>query len=105
MTAGAVRAYLNRWGVAAGRRVAIFGNNDDAHRTARDLVSAGVEVAALIDVRDDAPACRLSPDRGQVTGTRGRLGLREISVVTSSGERRSGVDCLAVSGGWNPALH
>jgi sarcosine oxidase subunit alpha len=26
MTAGAVRAYLNRWGVAPGRRVAVFGN-------------------------------------------------------------------------------
>ena len=107
MTAGAVRAYLNRWGVAAGRRVAIFGNNDDAHRTARDLVSAGVEVAALIDVRDDAPqpaGYRLIAG-GQVTGTRGRLGLREITVATSSGEERIEVDCLAVSGGWNPALH
>ena len=37
MTAGAVRAYLNRWGVSPGRSVTVFGNNDDAHRTARDL--------------------------------------------------------------------
>ena len=33
MMAGAVRAYLNRWGVAAGRSVVVFGNNDSAHRT------------------------------------------------------------------------
>ena len=54
MTAGAVRAYLNRWGVSPGQRVAVFGNNDDAHRTATDLIEAGVEVAALIDSRPDA---------------------------------------------------
>ena len=51
MLAGAVRAYLNRWGVAPGARVAVFTNNDDGRRTARDLVAAGVEVAALIDTR------------------------------------------------------
>src|SRR6056297_3282856 len=28
LMAGAVRAYLNRWGVAAGRSVVVFGNND-----------------------------------------------------------------------------
>ena len=41
MLAGAVRAYLNRWGVAPGKAVTLFCNNDDAHRTARDLVAAG----------------------------------------------------------------
>src|SRR6056300_246171 len=30
MTAGAVRAYVNRWAVAPGRAVTVFGNNDDA---------------------------------------------------------------------------
>jgi len=107
MAAGAVRAYLNRWGVATGRRVAVFGNNDDAHRTARDLVAAGVEVAALIDVREDAPqpaGFRVIAG-GRVAGTRGRLALREITVASASGEERLEVDCLAVSGGWNPALH
>ena len=56
MQASAVRSYLNRWGVSPGKRVAIFGNNDDAHRTAADLTAAGVKVAALIDTRDDAVA-------------------------------------------------
>jgi NADPH-dependent 2,4-dienoyl-CoA reductase/sulfur reductase-like enzyme len=50
MTAGAVRAYLNRYGVAPGG-VTVFGNNDDAHRTAFDLQEAGVHVAAVIDSR------------------------------------------------------
>jgi sarcosine oxidase subunit alpha len=108
MAAGAVRAYLNRWGVAAGRSVALFANNDDAHRTARDLAGAGIRIAAVIDVRDQAPAAGDWPvfTGAAVTGTKGRLGLSEITVRTADGsERRIESDCLAVSGGWNPALH
>ena len=41
MTASAMRAYLHRYGVAPGRSAVVFGNNDDAHRTARDLAAAG----------------------------------------------------------------
>ncbi|HBR27729.1 MAG TPA: sarcosine oxidase subunit alpha, partial [Rhizobiales bacterium] len=44
MLAGAVRTYLNRFGVAPGNRAVIFADNDDAFRTAVDLVGAGVEV-------------------------------------------------------------
>ena len=40
MLAGAVRAYVNRFGVAPGRQVAVFTNNDDGWRTAVDLVQA-----------------------------------------------------------------
>ncbi|WP_170332789.1 sarcosine oxidase subunit alpha family protein [Ruegeria arenilitoris] len=107
MTAGAVRAYLNRWGVSAGRNVTIFGNTDDIHRTARDLLDAGVHVAAVIDSRHDAP---LSKDyqvlRGaQVCGSSGRKGLESITVRRPSGEERIHTDCLAMTGGWNPSVH
>ena len=108
MTAGAVRAYLNRWGVAPGQAVTIFANNDDAHRTARDLTAAGVRIAALIDVREDAVSGGDWPTYAgaQVVDTKGRLGLREITVRTASGaEEKIATDCLAVSGGWNPTLH
>ena len=37
MLAGAVRTYLNRYGVAPGRRAVIFADNDDGWRTATDL--------------------------------------------------------------------
>ena len=108
MMAGAVRAYLNRFGVAPGQSVAVFGNNDDAHRTVRDLKAAGVKVSALIDVREDATA----PDGAtlhagaQVVDTVGRKGLREVVIADRSGQiTRIPCDCLAISGGWNPALH
>ncbi|WP_370284637.1 sarcosine oxidase subunit alpha family protein [Pseudooceanicola nanhaiensis] len=107
MLAGAVRTYLNRYGVAPGRRVAVFGNTDEAHRTAADLVAAGVHVTALIDARPDARSTLSVPfyPGGVVTGAEGRLGLE--SVRFEAGGRSQGVmaDCLAVSGGWNPNVH
>ncbi len=107
MTAGAARAYLNRWGVAAGRRVAVFGNNDSAHRTARDMRDAGLDVVALIDVRADAkPGIDVPIYAGaRVVGTRGRHGLAQIAVRSPAGLRMIDADMLAVAGGWNPALH
>ncbi|MEO1749978.1 MAG: 2Fe-2S iron-sulfur cluster-binding protein, partial [Pseudomonadota bacterium] len=49
MLSGAVRSYVNRFGVAPGKQVVVFTNNDDGWRTASDLVAKGVEVNALID--------------------------------------------------------
>ncbi len=107
MTANAVRSYLHRFNVAPGQRVAVFGNNDDAQRTADDLRAAGVEVAALIDSRKEADLqggfARFAG--AQVVGTKGRLGLKSITVQTGSGQDEIAADCLAVTGGWNPSVH
>ena len=107
MMASGVRAYLNRWGVAAGQKVAVFGNNDDAHRTAHDLVEAGVEVVALIDSRGDVDVRGDFPvyTGAQVVDTKGRKSLGEIHVQTDGGIESIEADCLAMSGGWNPTLH
>ncbi|MDW3222448.1 MAG: sarcosine oxidase subunit alpha family protein [Paracoccaceae bacterium] len=108
MTAGAVRSYLNRWGVSPGKRVAVFGNNDDAHRTAADLVAAGVEVAALIDSRAEAPIAggEFPIHKGCVaSGSSGRKGLTSVTVKGANGEHHIDADCLAISGGWNPTIH
>ncbi|MFN6977619.1 MAG: sarcosine oxidase subunit alpha family protein, partial [Gemmobacter sp.] len=107
MTAGAVRAYLNRWGVAAGRKVAVFGNNDSAHATATALRDAGVTVTALIDSRPDAalPAGFRGFTGAAVSDTAGRWGLRAVTIRQGGRETKIEADCLAVSGGWNPTLH
>ena len=107
MTAGAVRAYLNRWGVSPGKMVTVFTNNDSGHRTARDLLDAGVHVAALIDSRHDAPDCAgVRVLKGaQVCDSGGRLGLESITIRSVSGEDKLQTDCLAMSGGWNPTVH
>jgi heterotetrameric sarcosine oxidase alpha subunit len=108
MLASALRTYVNRYGAAPARRVAIFTNNADGHRTASDLHARGVTIAAVIDTRADAP---LSPDyqvlRGaQVVDSKGRLGLSFIDVKLADGSVRT-VECgaLGVSGGWNPNVH
>ena len=88
--------------------VTIFANNDDAHRTARDLAAAGVRIAALIDVREDVPTTADWPVHAgaRVIDTKGRLGLSETTVMTASGkEEKIETDLLAVSGGWNPVVH
>ena len=107
MMASAVRAYVNRWGVAPGKAVTVFGNNDDAHRTARDLVAAGIKVAAQIDSRDDAQVAGDFPiyTGAQVIATKGRHGLQSITIRHSGGIRAIQTDCLAMSGGWNPTVH
>lgn len=96
MLAGALRAYANRWGVAAGRRVAVFTNNDDGLRSVSDLKARGVEVVAVIDSRKGE----------EVIDTRGRLGLKAITIRDGAGRmRRLAVDALGVSGGWNPNVN
>ena len=107
MLAGAVRAYVTRWGVAPGRSVTVFGNNDDAHRTACDLAAAGIKIAGLIDARADVQVTADYPvyTGGSVTTTTGRLGLTSITVTHQDGTRVIQTDCLAISGGWNPSLH
>ncbi|WP_299419447.1 sarcosine oxidase subunit alpha family protein [uncultured Shimia sp.] len=107
MGAAAVRTYLHRYGVAPGRAVTVFTNNDDGHRTARDLKAAGVHVTAVLDSRKDGPDGEGYPViRGaEVCDTGGRKALESVSYRTVSGEEKLGTDCLAVTGGWNPTVH
>ena len=87
----------------APERAAVFTDNDDGWRTAADLAAAGVEVVALVDTRAATWCCPRGPWRGfaggEVVGTRGRLGLREVSVRHGGRVERLAVDCLAVSAG------
>lgn len=106
MLAGAVRAYANRWGVATGKRVSVFTNNDDGWRTAFDLDKLGVNVCAIIDSRANTKL--IAPEGVEVylghtiADTRGRQALRSIKLDDG---RWIDTDCLAVSGGWNPNIH
>jgi heterotetrameric sarcosine oxidase alpha subunit len=108
MQAGALRAYVNRFGVAPGRRIAVLGSGPGALATVRDCHAAGVTVAALINPAGDpgpvAGVGRVYP-AAQVLGTEGRHGLTGVTVGTPAGPRRIGADCLAVAGGMVPVVH
>ncbi len=107
MLASAVRTYLNRYGVVPGKRVTLFANTDQARATARELMAAGVQVAAIIDPRPDAFSVEDCPVHvgAEVIGSRGRLGLSGIQVRKGSEVIEIETDCLAMSGGWNPTIH
>ena len=107
MMASAVQTYLNRYGVVPGKRVTLFANNDGARVVARQLMAAGVTVAAILDSREGASPVEDCPVyRGaQITDTKGRLGLSSISGTHADGEFQIETDLLAMSGGWNPTLH
>lgn len=107
MMASAVRTYLNRYGVSPGKRVTLFANTDQARGVARDLMAAGVTVAAIIDPRPDASSVADCPVHvgAEVVGSRGRLGLTGITVRKGAEIFEVETDCLAMSGGWNPTLH
>jgi sarcosine oxidase subunit alpha len=122
MLASAVRTYLNRFAVRPGKRAVVFANNDDGYQCALDLDAAGVDVAAVIDPRtaqtsDLADAVRAAGiaclTQAAVTATSGRHALRRVEVskfpldTTGPAANRMQFNCdlLAVSGGWDPALH
>ncbi|WP_315923582.1 sarcosine oxidase subunit alpha [Mesorhizobium sp. SP-1A] len=122
MLAGAVERYANEFGVLPGDRIALFTNNDGAYRTAVSLHKAGAQIAAIVDVRADVSgaARALAQQAGAelltghaVVATEGVRALTAIKVRrfdagsgTLSGDVRTiQADCLAMSGGWSPAVH
>jgi sarcosine oxidase subunit alpha len=115
MLASAVRTYLHRYGVAAGRRAVIATNNDSAYPLALELVTDGVRVAAVVDSRNDAPTdfARLLVQAGVrlVTGHSpvnaiGRGAVRAVEIAgRDGGAERIACDLLCTSGGWNPVVH
>jgi len=116
MLAHSVRAYVNRYGVAAGSRVAIVTTHDDAYRTALDLAAAGVAIAVVVDMRPDAQG--FLPQRVRARGidvltghvvaaTHGRKRVSAVRVraENTGAEREIECDLLAMSGGWVPTVH
>ncbi|MFE7275511.1 sarcosine oxidase subunit alpha family protein [Streptomyces sp. NPDC057623] len=121
MLAGAVRTYLNRYGVRAGSRAVVSTTNDSAYDTVVDLHAAGVAVTAVVDARPE-----LSHRASEVAAATGVRVLAGSTVVGTTGDTRitgvtvraldadggltgtaQSLDCdlLAVSGGWSPVVH
>jgi methylglutamate dehydrogenase subunit C len=112
MLAGAALGFLRRYGVAVGRRPALFVNNDTAYEALFALAEAGVRCAAVIDVRAYSRAAERARSLGVevrsaalVTAVRGRRGVRAIVVAGRDGAGRAEIeaDCVLMSGGHSPA--
>jgi methylglutamate dehydrogenase subunit C len=109
LTASAARVYVHRYGVSPGRSGVVFTNNNSGYRTARDLVAAGIEVRAVVDSREQPPTldCRGVPvlKGAVVTDVKGSKEVAGVEIASGRGRERLACDFLAVSGGWNPAVH
>jgi sarcosine oxidase subunit alpha len=123
MLASAARALVERYGVSPGASGVVFTNNDDAYQTALVLKAAGVGVR-VVDSRSRAegplPAkareMGVPVDTGSVISavntTWGGLNITDVKVASyrkGQGrvikETKVACDFVAMSGGWNPALH
>ena len=99
MLAAATRTYINRYGVAPGKRAVIFTNNDSTDLVAADLTKAGIIVEAIVDVRAGEAVVDTGADEE---------GLGSVLVGSLTGpDSTRGIQCdlLCVSGGFNPTLH
>ncbi|SDI04784.1 sarcosine oxidase subunit alpha [Arthrobacter subterraneus] len=128
MLASAVRTYLNRYAVLAGRNVVLATTNDSVYDLAGELAAQGVTVAAVVDTRPGlSTAARRAAEAGirvipgsavidtdaRDNGTaeaRGRITSVTISAIDSDGAlagEAETLDCdlLAVSGGFSPVVH
>ena len=109
MLAGAMRTYLNRYGVAPGRRVAIATTNDSGYALARDLERAGVELVAIIDSRQQSGMAYDGRARvltgARVTDAKGSKSLAGITVAVGGRSETLSVDALAMAGGFSPIIH
>lgn len=114
MLAGAVRSYINRYGVVPGRRAIVFTNNDDGATTIVALKQAGAHVVALVDSRSTTSdyvrelarkeGVRLI-EGGVVVDTFGGTRLKSAVVRFPGGsEEQHACDLIAMSGGWNPNI-
>ena len=101
MLAGAARTYVNRYGVLPGTTAVVVAACDEAYRAALDLHTAGVDIALIVDIREQRRRCpaeccaRSGPaDTGcgsTIVGTTGRLRV-ECRSGRANRQSRRGVE-------------
>ncbi|MFL6605224.1 MAG: sarcosine oxidase subunit alpha family protein [Steroidobacteraceae bacterium] len=121
MLASAARTYVNRYGVLPGTTAVVVAAHDEAYRAAIDLRKAGVDIALIVDVRENvsgelpdaarATGLQIQP-RSTIAGTSGRLRVNAVQVAAidghgevSGGSDRIACDLVIMSGGLTPSVH
>jgi sarcosine oxidase, subunit alpha len=111
MLASAVERYATHYGVACGHHVVIAAACDSAYSVARNLVGAGVHVAAIVDVRrGSSPRAPegVPVHRGcAIVAVDGKADVRAVTIAPVDGGAtiRIAADCIACAGGWTPAVN
>ncbi len=121
MMADSVLKYLNYYDVLPGENPVIFTNNDSAYNLAFALLENKVNIAGIIDVRNEIDEKIIQKLAGEVKIYKGYAlqranGNKGVSSVTIrkiaddkkllTGEKiKIKCDLVAVSGGFNPVIH
>jgi sarcosine oxidase subunit alpha len=122
MQASSVSTYVNRYGVAPGKKLVLFTTNDNAYQTAIDWHKAGRKVVAIVDSRANPSGDLVVAAKGlgvdvlaghgvieAVGGKRVKRAL--VAPLSETGAEIMGpvrsLDCdlIASSGGWSPVIH
>jgi sarcosine oxidase, subunit alpha len=122
MLSTAVKKYADFYGVACGKKTVFFTNNDSVYESALCLHNKGINVTAIIDIRENSNSKIVKSVKEvgikiywshSVVDTNGYKRLNNISIMKLSNDGLSVIgkrisiscDCLAISGGWTPAVH
>ncbi|WP_440910614.1 sarcosine oxidase subunit alpha family protein [Candidatus Pelagibacter sp.] len=122
MLSSAIKKYSDFYGVACGRKIIFFTNNDSAYESALSLNDKGIKVEAVVDIRKQSETNleKRVIDAGikiywehTVVDTSGYKRLNNVSIMKLSNDGTSvtgnkisiSCDCLGVAGGWTPAVH
>lgn len=116
MLGSSAETYLRDFGVAIGKKLVGFTNNDSLYHSCFALAEAGVKIAAIIDSRSEIPSDL--KDKTQTLGialhlssaifkTEGKLALSSVTISDLTGKEKIALSCdgLLMSGGWNPVVH
>ncbi len=116
MLASAARTFALRYGVAVGRKVVVMAVHDSGWRDALALHKAGVNIAAIVDLRRDiapelveaAREARIACHPGYaVTAVAGSQAVKGATIALAGVGKVQKLDCDAVlmAGGWTPTVH
>jgi sarcosine oxidase, subunit alpha len=123
MLSSAIKKYADYYGVICGKKNIFFTNNDTAYETAVSLFKKGINVKAIIDIREESKSSIVKEAQGlglkiywshTVVDTYGYKRLNKISIMELSNDGHSfgstkkimlECDCLGMAGGWTPAVH
>jgi len=116
MTGSAVERLIGVHGVVPGRRAIVVTNHDGGYHTAKLLAGAGVEVAAVVDAREETGSgefeCAVGDlgiriVRGKtICAARGWKRVAAVTIGSLDGGETETIDCdlVAIAAGFTPQL-
>ena len=123
MLSSAIKKYADYFGVICGKNNIFFTNNDTAYESAISLFNKGINVEAVIDIREKSESSIVKDAENlgikiywshTVVDTQGYKKIKKISIMELSKDGQSfkgskktilNCDCLGIAGGWTPSVH